>query len=140
MDNYLLIDNHQLESNENILLLTEKSDKIIIQQYSGRNTENFKLITTKHTLILSLFKLNRVWYININGYNILDYKQFVRFHKIETSNENTIKIYNNYTGDLSIPNCNIALFQKGIKIISNWMKYSHPNSLWNDFMYFFFHS
>lgn len=139
MDNYLLIDNQQLD-NENILLLTEKSDKIIIQQYTGRNTENFKLISNKYILTLSLFKLNHIWYININSDNILDYKQFIRFQRIETLNDNNIKIYNSYIGDLIIPNCNVGLFQKSIKIISNWMKDNHPTSLWNDFLYFFFHS
>lgn len=138
MDSYLVIDNQKLD-NEDILLLTEKTDKIVIQQYTGRNTENFKLISNKYTLTLSLFKLNHIWYININGDNILDYKQFLRFGRIETQNEN-IKIYNHYTGDLLITNCNIGLFQKGIKIASNWMKNNHPHSLWSDFLYFFFHS
>lgn len=138
MDNYLFIDNKQLD-NENILLLTEHSDKVIIQQYTGRNTENFKLMSNNCTLTLSIFKLNHIWYININGHNILDYKQFIRFQRIETQNDN-IKIYNSYIGDLVIKNCNICLFQKGIKIVSNWMKQNHSTSIWNDFLYFFFHS
>ena len=137
MNDFLIIENHKLNKQLDVVLTTEKSDKVVIQQYSGTNTENFRFASTNSTLFLSLFKLNGIWYININGEHVVNYKQFIRFQRVENT-QSGIQIINNFCGNMNITNCKSDVFCKSISVISNWMKQTHPSSLWKELLYFFF--
>ena len=68
---YLIIDNH-LSKNGNVTTEFKESDgKLIVKQFSGTNTDNFiiKKFNNKR-LEFSVFKLNGIYYININSFHI----------------------------------------------------------------------
>lgn len=134
---YLIIDNH-LSQNGNITTEFKECDgKILVKQFSGTNTENFiiKKFNGKR-LEFSFFKLNGIYYINLNSYHIIDYKRFINIDFISKENEN-VKIKNLYIGDILLLDCDVDLVHKALNIMADWMK--NKQSIFKDFLYFLFH-
>ena len=140
--NYLVIDKYKNKRGEDTTELKEHEGKLIIKQYSGINSDNF--IIKKYDgkkISFSFFKLNGIYYININGEHIIDYKKFVNIQqisKIEQDDEkvSSIKVKNAYIGDIMIHNCDPEIFQKALSVMSNYMK--NKSSYVSDLMHFVF--
>jgi hypothetical protein len=140
--NYLVIDKYKNKRGEDTTELKEHEGQLIIKQYSGINTDNF--IIKKYDgkkISFSFFKLNGIYYININGEHIIDYKKFVNIQqisKIESDDDkiSSIKVKNVYIGDIMIHNCDPEIFQKALSVMSNYMK--NKSSYVSDLMHFVF--
>jgi len=132
----LIIDNH-VGKNGDITEFKECDGKILIKQFSGLNTDNFiiKKFNGKR-LEFSFFKLNGVYYININGCHIIDYKHFIDIQHI-SKDESNVKIKNRSIGDMILIDCDVDIVHKSLTVMSDWMK-SKQNTF-NDFMYYIFH-
>jgi len=133
---YLIINNH-VGKNGDITEFKECDGKILIKQFSGLNTDNFiiKKFNGKR-LEFSFFKLNGVYYININGCHIIDYKNFINIQHI-SKDESNVKIKNRSIGDMILIDCDVDIVHKALTVMSDWMK-SKQNTF-NDFMYYIFH-
>ena len=134
---YLIIDNH-LSKNGNVTTEFKESDgKLIVKQFSGTNTDNFiiKKFNNKR-LEFSFFKLNGIYYININSFHIIDYKRFINIEHITKEDEN-VRIKNPFIGDILLLNCDVDIVYKALRIMADWMK--NKKSLFKDFLYFLFH-
>jgi hypothetical protein len=83
-----------------------------------------------------LFKLNGIYYININGEHIIDYRRFKNIQCISQNAEN-INIKNSYFGQLKITNCDVELFKHSLIVLSEWMK--KKTSIFSDFLYYLFY-
>jgi hypothetical protein len=139
--NYLVIDKYKNNRGEACTELKEHEGKLIIKQFSGINTDNFVIKKYDGKKIsFSFFKLNGIYYVNINGEHIIDYKKFVNIQqisKVESDDEkSSIKIRNGYIGDLVINNCDPEVFQKALNVMSNYMK--NKSSYISDLMHFVF--
>jgi hypothetical protein len=136
---YLIIDNH-VGKNGDITEFKECDGKILIKQFSGLNTDNFiiKKFNGKR-LEFSFFKLNGVYYININGCHIIDYKHFINIQHIskDDKDEKNVKIKNRSIGDMILIDCDVDIVHKALTVMSDWMK-SKQNTF-SDFMYYIFH-
>lgn len=137
MDKEFLIVNNHTSKNGNITEFKESDGKIIVKQFSGTNTENFiiKKFNGKR-LDFSFFKLNGIYYINLNGCHIIDYKHFINIQHI-TKIEEDVKIKNPYIGEILLINCDIDIVHKALTIMSDWIK-SKQNTM-SDIMYYIFH-
>jgi|UniRef100_A0A6C0AMH5 hypothetical protein len=134
---YLIIDNH-LSKNGNVTTELKESDgKLIVKQFSGTNTDNFiiKKFNNKR-LEFSFFKLNGIYYININSFHIIDYKRFINIEHITKEDEN-VRIKNPFIGDILLLNCDVDIVYKALRIMADWMK--NKKSIFRDFLYFLFH-
>jgi hypothetical protein len=135
MNEFLIVDNYTTK-NDDIAEFKEMNGKILIKQFSGINTDNFVL--KKHNgkrIEFSFFKLNGIYYINICGHHIIDYKKFVNIHKM-SQNGSDVVIKNPYFGDIIIPNCDIELFKRSLVVMNKWMK--SKNSFLKDIFYYIF--
>lgn len=136
IEDYLLVDKKQNKKGENLTELKECEGKLIIKQYSGINTDNFVVKKADGRQIsFSFFKINSIYYININGEHIIDYKKFVNIQQI-SKQENDIKVKNAFIGDIIINNCDVEMFSKSLSIMNKFMK--NKNNYYNDIMYFLF--
>lgn len=134
---YLIIDNH-LSKNGNLTTEFKESDgKLLVKQFSGTNTDNFiiKKFNNKR-LEFSFFKLNGIYYININSFHIIDYKRFINIEHITKEDEN-VRIKNPFIGDILLLNCDVDIVYKALRIMADWMK--NKKSIFKDFLYFLFH-
>lgn len=134
---YLVVDNH-LSKNGNVTTEFKECDgKLLIKQFSGTNTDNFiiKKFNGKR-LEFSFFKLNGIYYINLNSHHIIDYKRFVNIDHISKEDEN-VKIKNSYIGDILLLDCDVDIVHKALTVMSDWMK--NKQSMFKDFLYFMFH-
>jgi hypothetical protein len=125
--NYLVIDKYKNNRGEVGTELKEHEGKLIIKQFSGINSDNFVIKKYDGKRIsFSFCKLNGIYYVNINGEHIIDYKKFVNIQqisKVESDDEkSSIKVKNGYIGDLVINNCDPEVFQKALSVMSNYMK------------------
>lgn len=134
-ENFLIVNNQKIENN-NITNIKEKVGDIILKQYSGLNTENFLFRKGNSKLQISLFKLNGIYYININGEHIIDYKRFKHIQCMSQVDENVI-IKNYYFGQLKISNCDIELFKHSLFVLAEWMK--KKTSYFSEFLYYLFY-
>jgi hypothetical protein len=140
--NYLVIDKYKNKRGEDTTELKEHEGKLIIKQYSGINSDNF--IIKKYDgkkISFSFFKLNGIYYININGEHIIDYKKFISIQQIskvehEDDKVSSIKVKNAYIGDILIHNCDPEIFQKALNVMSNYMK--NKSNYVSDLMHFVF--
>ena len=139
-DDFLKIDHFKDKHGENLTEFKEHEGKLIIKQYSGINSDNF--IIKKYDgkkIAFSFFKLNGIYYVNINGDHIIDYRKFVNIQqisKIEQDNISAVKIKNTYIGDIIINNCDPEIFHKALNVMSNYMK--NKSNYVSDLMYFVF--
>lgn len=134
---YLVVDNH-LSRNGNVTTEFKECDgKLLVKQFSGTNTENFiiKKFNNKR-LEFSFFKLNGIYYINLNGYHIIDYNRFINIDHISKENDNA-RIKNSYIGDIVLLDCDVDMIHKALTIMSEWMK--NKRSMFRDFLNFLFY-
>jgi hypothetical protein len=133
---FIIVDNH-VSKNGDITEFKESDGKILVKHFSGLNTDNFiiKKFNGKR-LEFSFFKINGVYYININGYHIVDYKHFINIQHVSKIDEN-VKIKNISIGDILLIDCDIDMFYKALTIMSEWMKVKQ--SIFSELMYYIFH-
>ena len=133
LNDFLIVDNHTTK-NGDVTEFKELDGKILIKQFSGINTDNFVLKKSNGIrLEFSFFKLNGIYYINLCGHHIIDYKKFIRIQKISQVDEDVI-IKNAYFDDILIPNCDIELFRKSLVIMNKWIK--SKSSIFKDILYY----
>lgn len=134
---YLIIDKHLSKNGDVTTEFKESDGKLLVKQFSGTNTDNFiiKKFNNKR-LEFSFFKLNGIYYININSFHIIDYKRFINIEHITKEDEN-VKIRNPLIGDILLVNCDIDIVYKALQIMADWMK--SKKSIFRDILYFLFH-
>jgi hypothetical protein len=132
MDSFLLVD--KLDTTTEI---KECDKNIIVKHYTGINTDNFviKKMDGKR-LTFSFFKINGIYYVNLNGDHIIDYKRFTSIQFISKVTDDSIRIKNSVLGEIIIQNCDTELFQKALNVMSKHMK--TKSSYFSDLLYFFF--
>jgi hypothetical protein len=133
---FLIIDTHE-SKNGNITEFNESDGKILIRHFSGTNTDNFiiKKFNGKR-LDFCFFKLNGIYYININGCHIIDYKNFIHIQHISQKEEH-VSIKNSHIGEIILINCDVDMVHKALTIMSDWIK--TKQSVLNDIVYYIFH-
>lgn len=133
---FIIVDNH-VSKNGDITEFKECDGKILVKHFSGLNTENFiiKKFNGKR-LEFSFFKLNSVYYININGYHIVDYNHFINIQHISKVDEN-VKIKNTSIGDILLIDCDIDMLYKALTVMTDWMK--SKQNVFSEIMYYIFH-
>jgi hypothetical protein len=133
---YLIVDTHT-SKNGDITEFKECDGKILIKQFSGLNTDNFviKKFNGKR-FEFSFFRLNGVYYVNINGCHIIDYKHFINIQHISKVDED-VKIKNPYIGEIRLINCDVDMVHKGLTVMSDWMK--SKQNVFSELMYYMFH-
>jgi hypothetical protein len=141
LENYTLVDRIKNKRGEDTAEFKECDGRLIIKQYSGINTDNFIIKKSDgKKLNFTFFKINGIYYININGDHIIDYRRFINIQQISKMNtaENieSVILKNAHVGDIIINNCDPEMFQKALSIMSRHMK--NKNSYYNDIMYFMF--
>jgi hypothetical protein len=138
--NYLVIDKYKNKRGDETTELKEHEGKLIIKQYSGINSDNFVIKKFDGKKIsFSFFKLNGIYYVNINGEHIIDYKKFINIQqisKIDDKDKAGIKIKNTYIGDININNCDPEIFEKALNVMANYMK--NKSSYISDLIHFVF--
>lgn len=133
INDFLIVDNYTTK-NGDVTEFKEFDGKILIKQFSGINTDNFVLKKSNNIrLEFSFFKLNGIYYINLCGHHIIDYKKFVRIQKISQVYDDVV-IKNTYFGDILIPNCDIDLVKKALIVMNKWIK--SKNSIFKDILYY----
>ena len=100
------------------------TDNFIIKKFNNKRLE------------FSFFKLNGIYYININSFHIIDYKRFINIEHITKEDEN-VRIKNPFIGDILLLNCDVDIVYKALRIMADWMK--NKKSIFRDFLYFLFH-
>jgi hypothetical protein len=104
-------------------LFFEDKEKYVIANKKGQRVS------------LVFFKLNDIYYININRYITIDLKRFLHIEYIvtqETDGEN-IKIKTTYDQILILQNCDISLVHKMLKFIEKW--YNNHCNWWYNLKY-----
>lgn len=121
---FLIINTHKDKHDNIITEFIETDGKILIKHFNGVNTDNYILKKSSgKRLQFSLFKLNGIYYVNINGEHIIDYRKFINIQSIINNSENnSICIKNIYIGKLTIQECDTELFQKALEIMAKWIK------------------
>lgn len=141
MNDYLLINKFTNKKGEESTKLEEYEGALIIKQYSGINTDNFIIKKFDGKKInFSFFKVNGIYYININGEHMIDYKRFVNIQQIsniEIDNKQAIKLKNLHIGDIIIYNCDTEIFQKALTVMDNYMK--NKKTYFSEIVHFLFH-
>jgi uncharacterized protein YlaI len=142
LDGYLLINKVKNKKGIDTTEFKECEDRLIIKQYSGVNSDNFviKKMDGKK-LSFSFFKINGIYYVNINGDHIIDYRRFINIQQISKSKEGDheiLKVKNGYIGDITLYNCDPEIFKKALDIMATYMKNKNKGIV-NDLIYFIFH-
>lgn len=118
---------------------TDIEGDIKVIQYSGENTNSENFILTKNNnkkIEFSFFKINGIYYININNQHIIDYKKFVNIQYITNDNDN-VKMKINNIGEIIIPSCDLILLQKSLEVMNKYMK---KKTYWfSDLVYLIIH-
>lgn len=121
---YIIIDNTGL---------CEIDNDIIIKHYFGVQCENFILIKESKRLSFSIFRLNGVYYININGEHIIDYAKLINVYYIKNQEE-SVKIKSKHFGEITLDNCNVDLVKKALEIMNRELKKKYK---WYKELFFF---
>lgn len=134
---FSIIDTYKQRDGNNTIEIKDYENKLIIKQFTGVNSENFliKRPLTGKRLHFSFFRMNGIYYVNINGEHIVDYKCFIHIQKISNEGDNLI-IQNSTFGIIKLLNCDIEVFQKSLQIMNDWIK--PKQSLWNNLLYYIF--
>lgn len=139
MEPYIILDNKFDKNGDISTHVIESDGDLIVKQYSGINTNTENFIVEKKDgkkLDFAFFKINGLYYININNQHIIDYKKFINIQYITTDDEH-LKIKNNSIGEISIPNCDLDIIQKALSIMNNHMK--KKNTWYSDILYMIIH-
>lgn len=134
--NFLIVDNYITKSGDITTEFKECDGKILVKHFSGINSENF-IVKKKNgkKLEFSFCKLNGIYYININGHHMIDYKKFTNIQSIITC-ENDVKISNIYIGDILLQNCDVDIVHKSLLVMNDWIK--SKTKWYNDILYYIF--
>lgn len=123
MDNeFLLIDKHLSKKGEDITEFRELDGKIVIKYFTGVNTENYILKKHNKKIEFSFFKINGIYYVNINGNHIIDYKKFSNGIQQISNLSDSVIIRNYYFGEILLNNCDAELVYKALQIMKDWIK------------------
>jgi hypothetical protein len=134
---FLIVDNHISNNGDITTEFKECDGKILIKHFSGLNCENF--IVKKYNgkkLDFSIFRLNGVYYVTLNGQHIIDYKRFINVQYICNEGDD-VKLRNSCFGEIIIKNCDAEVVQKAMVLMASEMK--KRSSLFNDILYYIFH-
>ncbi len=134
---FLIVDNHVNKDGNITTEFKECDGKILIKHFSGLNCDNF--VVKKYNgkkMEFSLFKLNGIHYVNLNGHHIIDYKRFVNVQYI--CNEGAdVKLRNPCFGEILLKECDAEVVQKAMVLMAVEMK---KRSGWfSDFLYYILH-
>lgn len=138
LDQYLIVNNYDNNKGQKTTEFKEYEGKLIIKQYTGINSENFVIKKFDGKKIsFSFFKLNGIYYVNINGEHVIDYRKFINIQQISKIDNDSIKLKNLYIGEIIIHNCDPEMFYKALSTMYDYMKIK--SNYISDFMYFIFH-
>ena len=147
-DNFLIVNNHVNKKGDVTTEFKEYDGNILVKHFSGINSENFVVKKPDgKRLEFSFFRIGGVYYVNLNGHHIIDYKKFIKIQSIsnlsvgpveQNGPEGTdVKIRNVYVGEIVLKNCDVEIVQKSLQVMSKWIK---KQTWWlNDLMYYIFH-
>jgi hypothetical protein len=133
---FTIVDNHSTPNGDIVTEFKDCDGKILIKHFSGVNSENFvvKKLNGKQ-MQFAFVKLHGVYYININGHHIVDYRKFRHIQSI-SNNGNDVKINNLYIGEIVLLNCDTEIVYKALNVMHKWMK---MKSWWlEDLLYYVF--
>lgn len=133
---FTIVENHS-KNGDVTTEFKECDGKILIKQFSGTNTDNF--IIKKYNgkrLQFSFFKINGIYYVNINGCHIIDYKHFINIQHISNVEDN-VKIKNPYIGEIVLFNCDVDIIQRSLTVMAEWIR--TKQSIMNELAYYIFH-
>lgn len=129
MEDYQIINKDKYTDKENDKNNDEDStDKSFYSKhYLGHNSENLIIKQKNLKIHFSYYRINGMYFVNINGEHVFDFKRLLLIDWMtNVKNENTddcnLKIKNANLGEIIIPNCNVKMFEKGIKEIHQWIK------------------
>lgn len=134
---YLIVDNHITKNGKVTTESKECDGKILVKQFTGVNSENFivKKVNGKE-LAFSFCKLNGVYYVNLNGQHMIDYKKFVNIQSVCNCNDD-VRLKNVYVGEIVLQNCDVEIFHRALEVMNAWM--SKQTNWFNDIIYFITH-
>jgi hypothetical protein len=133
---FTIVDNYATPRGDIVTEFKECDGRILVKHFSGVNSENFviKKINGKQ-LQFSFIKLHGVYYININGHHIIDYKKFLHIQSISNIQDD-VKINNMYIGEILLLNCDAEIVYKALTVMKSWIK---KKSWWlEDLLYYVF--
>lgn len=135
-ESYLLIDQKTNKRGNSMMELKELEGKLVIKQFSGFNVDNFIIKKPDgKKLGFSFSNINGIFYINLNGEHMIDYKRFVNIQQISNSG-NDLKLKNAFIGDILLQDCDVEIFSKALSIMNKYMK--NKKSYYKDLMDFMF--
>lgn len=135
---FCVVEHHVKKNGDMTAEFKESDGKILVKHFAGVNSDNFliKKIDGKK-IEFSFFKLNGIYYVNINGHHMIDYKKFVNIQSVVSDDQDNVKIKNVFVGEIVITNCDVDIIKKALVVMDEWMK---RKSWWlTDLVYFFFH-
>ena len=131
-ESYLLVCQKQNKKGDDTTEFKECDGKLIIKQFKGLNTDNFIIKKSNEKKIqFSFFKINSIYYVNINNIHIIDYKRFISIQSMSNI-DNSVKIKNTYIGDFSIEDCDVEILTKALSVMNNFMK--NKKNTYKDFL------
>jgi hypothetical protein len=98
------------------------------KHYSGHNSENLIIKQNNLKIHFSYYRINGMYFVNINGEHVFDFKRLLLIDWMTNIKYDTdplkcdLKIKNANLGEIIIPNCNVKMFEKGVKEINQWIK------------------
>jgi hypothetical protein len=133
-DSYLFIENRNGLGN----VFIERDPPMIVRH--STDTNHYIVIHDNGKKMAFSFKLlNGVYFVNLNGTDFIDYKKFKCIQRVTVSpkDENGVLVRNSHLGDIEIPDCDVETFQKGLEVMSVFMK--TKNTLWSNVIHFLFY-
>ncbi len=123
MNDFTVVKNYINSSGDETAEFTDIDGQLIIKQYSGINSDNYiiKKINTNLSISFSIFKLNKEYYISINGDNVINYRKFKNIKHIFQLKD-CVVIKNNFLDDVIIRNCDMDIVKRFLSIITGKMK------------------
>jgi len=132
-EQFLVINTHRSNKGEDITEFKETDGKLVVKHFLGLNTDNYVLKKSDgKNLSFSFFKINGIYYINLNGCHIIDYKKFISGIKqisdeSETDKEvkntfNNVVLKHAYFGQIKLRNCDVEMCYKAITLMKESMK------------------
>jgi hypothetical protein len=133
---FTIVDNYSTPNGDIITEFKECDGRILVKHFSGVNSENFVIKKGNgKQMQFSFIKLHGVYYVNINGHHIIDYKKFLHIQSISNIEDN-VKINNLYIGEILLLKCDAEIVYKALTVMKRWMK---KKSWWlEDLLYFVF--
>lgn len=134
---FIIVDNHITKDGNITTEIKECDGKILIKHFSGLNCENFVIKKYNGKKIeFSLFKLNGIYYVNLNGHHIIDYKRFINVQYISNDGDD-VKLRNPCFGEITLKGGDAEVVQKAMVLMAAEMK--KRSSWFNDFLYCILH-